>query len=57
MGKVTFDQFMDAARESLDDFERDYYDNHEKHPDKYPMEIDDYNEGFWWEQLNEHTPD
>lgn len=55
MEKLTFDQFMQAARDNLDDFERVYLENHEKTPDFYPLEIDPSNEGVWWEQLADHN--
>jgi hypothetical protein len=53
--QITFEQFMQAARENLEDFEREYLANHEKTPDLYPLEIDQNNEGVWWEQLAEHS--
>ncbi len=49
-----FNDFIKDARELLDDFERDYIENHNKNPDVYPLEFSSENEGIWWEMLQEH---
>jgi len=45
---------MKEARESLDAFEKEYLENNQKYPDKYPLEIPIDNAGVWWEFLNEN---
>ena len=52
---VKFEWFMQAARENLDNFERDYLEEHNKNPSFYPLEIPVDNEGVWWEMLHEHA--
>ena len=51
MSKMTFNEFMQSAREEMNKFEKNYLENHKDAPSLYPLEIDKDNEGLWWEMF------
>ena len=50
----SIDQFVLEASQLLMDFKRDWKKNNEKNPEQWPLEMEDGNEGLWWEMFMEY---
>jgi hypothetical protein len=45
-------EFVKLQRKRLVEFERYWRENNAKHPDMFPVEMDDDNVGLWFEQFH-----
>lgn len=50
----SLDQFVAEVREKIETFESDWRANHAAEPDKYPLELPDWNTGLWYEFFMDH---
>jgi hypothetical protein len=44
-------EFIKEEKESLDKFQKWWLEQSKKSPDKFPLQMEDGNEGAWFEQL------
>ena len=50
---ISLDQFMRFVREHANEFESYWIEMNEKHPDQFPLELPEDNDGLWWEMFAE----
>ena len=48
---MTLDEFTSDVLKDVIAFHTMWVDEHNKNPEAYPLEIDEDNDGIWWEQF------